>query len=105
MIIPGIGPAPGASQVIGSAALPASPTFRQIYATPAGLYICLVDGAWTLLQAGGIGNVTGTGTNNFLTKWTNGAGSVIGDSLLKDDGTTFSINTNKFTVTEASGNT
>lgn len=105
MIVSGIGPQSGASSVIGSASLPATPTFRQIYVTPAGLYICLVDGAWTLLEAGGIGNVTGTGTNNILTKWSNGAGSVIADSLLSDNGTTFAINTNKFTVTEASGNT
>ena len=47
-----IGPFSGAGQIVGSASLPSSPTFRQIYVTPAGLYICLLDGSWTLLSSG-----------------------------------------------------
>ncbi len=35
--------------------------------------------------------ITGTGTNNYLTKWTT-AGSVIGNSLLQDNGTSMAIN-------------
>lgn len=35
--------------------------------------------------AGG-GTVTGTGTTGVLTKWTNGAGGVLGDSLLSESG-------------------
>jgi hypothetical protein len=46
---------------------------------------------------------TGSGTANTITKWT--SSSALGDSALTDDGTTFAINVNKFTVVEASGNT
>jgi hypothetical protein len=53
----------------------------------------------------GQGTVTGTGTTNDLTKFTNGAGGVIGNSSVTDNGTTFAINTSEFTVTEANGNT
>ena len=41
-------------------------------------------------------------TANTLPKWT---GTAFNNSLVTDDGTTFAINTNKFTVVEASGNT
>ncbi len=51
----------------------------------------------------GAGAVTGTGTANTLTKWT--GPSAVGDSATTDNGTTFAIATNKFTVTEANGNT
>lgn len=47
--------------------------------------------------------LTGSGTTNTITKWT--GGMILGNSLLTDDGTTFAINVNKFTVTEANGNT
>ncbi len=43
------------------------------------------------------------GTANTIAKFT--AGQNIGNSLLTDDGTTFAINTNKVTITEATGNT
>ena len=49
------------------------------------------------------GTVTGTGTTNDLTKFTNGAGGVIGNSSASDDGTTFAINTNKVAITESTG--
>lgn len=41
---------------------------------------------WAALPAG----VTGTGTTNFITRWTNGAGGVIGDTPFSWDGTTYS---------------
>lgn len=46
----------------------------------------------------------GTGAANTLPKWSNTTGTLT-NSLVTDNGTTFAINTNKFTVTEASGNT
>lgn len=45
----------------------------------------------------------GTGTINTLAKFVSSI--TIGDSLVTDNGTTFAINVNKFTVVEASGNT
>ncbi|VXB35314.1 conserved exported hypothetical protein [Flavobacterium sp. 9AF] len=45
------------------------------------------DGQW-VAPAGGI---TGTGASNYLTKWTTG-GSVIGNSLVQDNGTSVSVN-------------
>jgi hypothetical protein len=43
------------------------------------------------LSAGAGGAVTGSGTNNYVTKWTNGPGSVIGNSLIQDNGTSVSV--------------
>lgn len=85
----GIGPQAGASSIVGSSSLPTNPTFRQVYVTPSGVYVCFSDGVWTLLEAGSAtGEVTGGGTTNRLTKWSNGPGSIIGDSALLDDGVT-----------------
>src|SRR4029077_5312334 len=47
--------------------------------------------------------VSGSGTTNTIPVWT--SSSTIGNSSVTDNATTFAINTNKFTVTEASGNT
>ena len=44
------------------------------------------------ITPGGGGTVTGTGTTNNLTKWTNGAGGVLGDSRIVDTGTVIRIN-------------
>jgi len=38
------------------------------------------------------GSITGSGTNNYLTKWTP-TGTALGNSLIQDDGTTLSIGT------------
>jgi len=43
--------------------------------------------SWQESSAG----LTGTGTSNYLTKWTTG-GSVIGNSLVRDNGTSVSVN-------------
>ncbi|NHM00851.1 collagen-like protein [Flavobacterium sp. KDG-16] len=55
-----------------------------------GSRVVLTDAAGNL-SAGAAGAVTGTGTNNFMTKWTNGPGSVIGNSLFQDNGTSTSV--------------
>jgi hypothetical protein len=87
MIVSGIGPQAGAGMLLGGADLPSNPVFRQVFMTPDGQYNCYSDGNWTLLEQGsGSGEVTGAGTTNRLTKWINGAGSVVGDSALLDDG-------------------
>ncbi len=40
------------------------------------------------------GNVTGTGTQNFVTKWNNAGGTTIGNSQIFDNGTNVGIGTN-----------
>jgi hypothetical protein len=57
-----------------------------------GSRVVLTDASGNL-SAGAGGGVTGSGTNNYLTKWTNGPSSVIGNSLFQDNGTTASIGT------------
>lgn len=68
-------------------------------------YVLSTDGNGTTswISAGGGGSISGSGTANTLSKFT--GATAIGDSLLTDNGTTFAINTNKFTVDEATGNT
>ena len=56
----------------------------------AGSRVVLTDASGNL-SAGAGGAVTGSGTTNFHTKYTNGAAGVIGNSLLQDNGTTLSI--------------
>lgn len=48
--------------------------------------------------------VDGTGTLNYLPRWTPD-GSTLGNSLWTDNGTTTTYNTDKFTVASATGNT
>jgi hypothetical protein len=55
-----------------------------------GSRVVLTDASGNL-SAGAGGAVTGSGTNNYLTKWTNGPGSVIGNSLMQDNGTSVSV--------------
>src|SRR4029077_10183661 len=73
---------------------------------------CTAGSAVTSMTAAGIqtcspfsgaGAVSGSGTTNTIPVWT--SSSTIGNSSVTDNATTFAINTNKFTVTEASGNT
>lgn len=74
---------------------------RNLIATPAtGLMIYQTDNTpgfyyyngtiWSSVAPTSTG-ITGTGANNFHVKWTT-AGSVIGNSLIQDNGTTLSIN-------------
>ncbi len=87
MIINGIGPQAGASSIVGGNTLPSSPTFRQCFITPSGMYVALSDGSWSLLDSADAGTVSGSGVTNRLTKWIDGTGSVLGDSGVADDGT------------------
>lgn len=75
---------------------------RNLIATPAtGLMIYQTDNtpgfyyyngtAWTSVAPASTG-ITGTGTLNYLTKWTT-AGSVIGNSLIQDNATSLAIGT------------
>lgn len=67
---------------------------------------CSAGAFLSTLGATGTGSCTtaiGTSSANTIAKYS-GANAIAG-SLLTDNGTTFAINTNKFTVTEASGNT
>jgi hypothetical protein len=65
----------------------------------AGQVVHLVyDGTfWQMLSALGNavppGSVTGSGTQNFVTKWNNAGGTSIGNSTIFDDGTNVSIGT------------
>jgi hypothetical protein len=45
--------------------------------------------AATVTGLAGVGNVSGTGTTNFVTRWTNGAGGVIGNTPLSWNGTDY----------------
>lgn len=47
------------------------------------------DGTWAAVAGGG--SVTGTGTNNYITKWSNGPGGIIANSLMQDNGTSVSV--------------
>ncbi|HEX8607512.1 MAG TPA: hypothetical protein VF679_02605, partial [Pedobacter sp.] len=56
------------------------------------------DGSfWQMLSASGnspaSGSVTGSGTQNYVTKWNNAGGTSIGNSTIFDDGTNVSIGT------------
>lgn len=81
----------------------AAPTFRAVVladiptaalgtGTPDGTKFLRDDRTFVTVTAG----VTGTGTTNTITKFTNGAGGVIGNSLLTDDGTNVSLSSGKF---------
>lgn len=52
---------------------------------------------WQMLSSSGnspsTGSVTGTGTQNYVTKWNNASGTTIGNSLIFDDGTNVGIGT------------
>ncbi|RLJ04402.1 MAG: hypothetical protein DRP18_04760, partial [Candidatus Aenigmatarchaeota archaeon] len=50
------------------------------------------DGSWDLTGAGGGGGVGGSGTDNYLSKWTDG-GTNLTNSLVYDDGTNVGIGT------------
>lgn len=74
-------------------AIVAPSTSLLIFNTDTGLFNYWTGAIWTEIEAGGVGEVTGTGTTNFITKWTNGAGSIIGDSIVFDNGTNVGIGT------------
>ncbi len=65
-------------------------------------YLGVIAGNEVVISSASV--VSGTGTQNTIPKFT-ATGSTIGNSLLFDDGTTLTYNTNKFTVASATGNT
>ncbi|MBS1902110.1 MAG: hypothetical protein JSS75_00200 [Bacteroidetes bacterium] len=79
----------------------------KIASLPASASSTVVTSNSGTLESRPIGEiaVTGTGTQNFITKWNNAGGTTIGNSLLSDDGTTLNYNTGMFTVASATGNT
>ncbi|WP_300977209.1 OmpA family protein [Flavobacterium sp.] len=56
-----------------------------------GTRVVLTDASGNLTVSGATG-VTGTGSNNYHTKFTNGPAGIIGDSMIQDNGTSVSIN-------------
>lgn len=98
-----------ARRIRSGSTLPATCSPGHVFVVPdgagsPGMYVCFTANAWTVLDSAVTGEVTGSGTTNAFPKWSNGAGSVVSDSLLTDNATTLAYNTNKFTVTAASGN-
>ena len=63
-----------------------------------GSRVVLTDASGNLSAGTGL-PVTGTGTTNYITKYTNGASGIIGNSLLQDNGTSVSLgNTTPSTI-------
>lgn len=70
-------------------------------------------GTWSFATTDQLGILTtsGSGTQNYVTKWTDGTGTQLGNSAIAEDATTFTINTTaggstaKFSVALATGNT
>jgi hypothetical protein len=55
-----------------------------------GTRVVLTDASGNLTVSGATA-VTGTGTNNYLTKFTNGGAGIIGNSIIQDNGTSISL--------------
>ncbi len=87
-----------------TASYPATTTINQLlFSSSANIIIGLAvgtSGQVLSTNASGVptwitpsnGNITGTGTTDYVTKWTTG-GSVLGNSLIYDNGTNVGINT------------
>lgn len=94
----GIGPQPGASQIVGGASLPANPTVRQVFVVPGiGMYCCLSDGNWSLLDSVTTGEVTGSSVPGRVAFW-NGTTNITGDA-------DFTFVTDTLTVTKLGATT
>lgn len=63
-----------------------------VYNTSTSLFSYWDGAAWQNIDSQAGGDVSGSGTTNFITKWTDGPNSVIGDSLMQDNGTNTAIN-------------
>ena len=66
--------------------------------TGTAAYSLAVTSAGNIIQEpiSGAGTVTGTGTQNYVTKWSNAGGTAIGNSLIFDNGTSVGIGTSVF---------
>lgn len=49
-------------------------------------------GAWESIDTATGGDVSGAGTTNFIPRWTDGPNSVLGDSIIRDNGTVAAVN-------------
>jgi hypothetical protein len=76
--------------VQGTARVSGAATFSNLAGTGTRLVVADTNGLLST-QSIGSGVVTGTGTTNYLAKWT--SGSAIGNSLIYDDGTNVGIGT------------
>ncbi len=71
------------------ASLPASGEDNVIYQTlDDGVFYMFENGEYKTVLGGG-GSITGSGTTNYVTKWT--SSTALGNSLIQDNGTTTSI--------------
>ena len=55
-------------------------------------YVLTTNGSNTATWAAASGGITGSGTQNYLPKYNNAAGTTLGNSAISDDGTTVTIN-------------
>lgn len=72
-------------------AIAAPATGLLIYNTSTSLFSYFDGVTWQNIDSQAGGDVSGSGTTNFVTKWTDGTNSVIGDSQLFDDGTSVGV--------------
>lgn len=49
-------------------------------------------GIWETIDTSTGGDVSGSGTTNFIPRWTDGPNSVLGDSIIRDNGTVAAVN-------------
>lgn len=49
-------------------------------------------GAWESIDTATGGDVSGAGTTNFIPRWTDGPNSVLGNSIIRDNGTVAAVN-------------
>lgn len=74
-------------------AIVAPATGLLVYNSSISLFSYWDGAAWQNIDSTAGGDVSGSGTTNFITKWTDGPNSVIGDSLIQDNGTNVGIST------------
>lgn len=72
-------------------AIVAPATGLLVYNTSTSLFSYWDGVTWQNIDSQAGGDVSGSGTTNFITKWTDGPNSVIGDSQVFDDGTSVGI--------------
>jgi hypothetical protein len=68
-------------------------------------YVLTTNGSNTATWAAASGGITGSGTQNYLPKYNNAGGTTLGNSVIKDDGTTVTLESNRtFTGANAAVN-
>lgn len=81
--------------------LPPNVTTTRKYLSQIGDGTFVTSTTWETVAGGG--GITGTGTTNYVTKWTTG-GSVLGNSLIQDNGTNVGIGINPSHKLDVDGN-